>query len=153
MNRIYAFFNWIKKAFAVRPADRSIAVSEELVAKLRAALDSMPPGSIEVLDDKPVLLPEIKRTQLKPGDIIVLRFDSVLSCQGRASVYEYMNTTFPEHKCAIFDGVMSFDVLSPTNAELVASLLKETTATELIMRLNAAENRERLKAQSVLSGL
>jgi hypothetical protein len=140
MNWFYSFFSRFKKSTSKDPVH---AETLEVLAKLR---DTAPVGPIQLLEEG-VVYSEISRVQIQPGDIVVVKTKEYVSEQGYANFERYLSKVFPGHQILILDNGTQMDIVAPTDAEKATSAITESTAAELIMRLNAAENRERAKAE------
>jgi hypothetical protein len=56
---------------------------------------------------------EIRRVELKPGDVLVVRTAKVLSVQSAEDLKRQIETRFPGHLVVVMDSSLSLEVLEP----------------------------------------
>lgn len=60
---------------------------------------------------------EIRKVNLSDGDVVVVRFDCILTHEQRQSFINSIDGVFPDNKVLALDGGASIDVLSKKNIE------------------------------------
>lgn len=69
----------------------------------------------------------IKRMELKPGDILVLKCERHLSLFTRDKLRQQVEEQFPDHKCVVLSPDLSLEIIAP---EELPSLLSESKGIE-----------------------
>ena len=93
--------------------EQSILDDKRKIAKLQSELGGMPEVEIKISG-------ELQAVTLKPGDILLLRFEQTLAPFQRDHLKRYLDETFPGYTCLVLDGGAEVSILRPSGEELNA---------------------------------
>jgi hypothetical protein len=63
-----------------------------------------------------ILLTEVRRYTVNPGDVIVLKVDGAISDDATNTITDYLKRLFPDNKAMILDSSVALEILAETDA-------------------------------------